>query len=140
MDERLLDLIVECQGRRMDDQRSSVVPPVVEVTAPQVLVADGRSVAAPESPRALGEVEREQVARERPNAVRVDGGRRRLSNGSRGSLDDIFDTLMSAQVSGVCVCVWRWYIKLNKGQNSPIFSDGHGGVVPNQSRCECRQC
>ena len=108
VDERLLDLIVECQGRRMDDQRSSVVPPVVEVTAPKVLAADRRSVSAPDSPR--GEEEREQAVRERPNFVRANGGRRRSSNGSHGSLDDIFDTLMSAQVSvwcarAVCVCV-----------------------------------
>ena len=105
MDDRLLDLIVECQGRRMDDQRSSAVPPVEGVEAAKVL--DRRSVAGEGSPRAPEEGERAQAVRQR-QPVRVDEGRRRVSNGSLGSLDDLFfDTLMSAQVSvsGACVCV-----------------------------------
>ena len=103
MDDRLLDLIVECQGRRMDDQRSSAVPPVEGVEAAKVL--DMRSVTGEGSPGAPGERERAQAVRQR-QPVRVDEGRRRVSNGSLGSLDDLFfDTLMSAQVrvSGVCV-------------------------------------
>ena len=103
MDDRLLDLIVECQGRRMDDQRSTAVPPVV-VEAPKVLTTERPSVVAAE------EGDRPQMDRPR-QLVQVDDGRRRLSNESLGSLDDLFfDTLMSAQVSvcavRACVCVW----------------------------------
>lgn len=103
MDDRLLDLIVECQGRRMDDQRSTAVPPAEEeVETPKEFAVERRSA---DSPRAVGEKEGAQLMRER-QPVRVDGGRRRVSNGSLGSLDDLFfDTLMSVQVSCVCVCV-----------------------------------
>ena len=106
MDDRLLDLIVECQGRRMDDQRSSAVPPVEGVEAAKVL--DRRSVAGEGSPRAPeegGESAGGQTAAASTGWMKAGD---ESSNGSLGSLDDLFfDTLMSAQVSvsGACVCV-----------------------------------
>lgn len=126
MDDRLLDLIVECQGRRMDDQRSTAVPPV-DVEAPKVLTTEGPSVVAAE------EGDRPQMDRPR-QLVQVDDGRRRLSNESLGSLDDLFfDTLMSAQVSvcGVRTCVRVCVVYFGSTQgNSQRMHGLHISTVP----------
>jgi hypothetical protein len=91
MDDSLIDLILESQGRRMDDQRTAV--PFVPVN----------SVSKEVEPKEMRQKERDEelvaLVRRTPEPVAVEQNRR-LSQGSIDSLNDgFFEQLMSAQVS-----------------------------------------
>lgn len=91
MDDSLIDLILESQGRRMDDQRTAV--PFVPVN----------SVSKEVEPKEMRQKERDEelvaLVRRTPEPVAVEQNRR-LSQGSIDSLNDgFFEQLMSAQNS-----------------------------------------
>ena len=93
MDDGLLDMIFECQGRRMDDQRSSVGPGSVHLASR----AESGAVQEETSPK-TDTPEPQLLARRNPLPV-IDVERRRISD-SLESLDDRFlDRLMTAQNS-----------------------------------------
>ena len=96
MDDSLIDLILESQGRRMDDQRSAV---------PFTLRSnESKEVEPKEKSREERGEELIALVRRTPEPV-IREQNRRLSQASMDSLNEGFiDQLMTAQVSCCCCC------------------------------------